>query len=147
MAQRLCPPGRSGKGAASYRQDLAGRLSRSLVSAARMRRNRPNRGICHSIEPRDSLPPDQSRYLYKNVPADWGPSDLCSGRERNHQEAPMKPRVYRSAVAVGVATIASSMIVQAQMRDRLEKISGVAVGDGIQKNLGGQIGTGRGSVS
>ena len=59
----------------------------------------------------------------------------------------MKPRVYRSAVAVGIATIASSMIVQAQMRDRLEKISGVAVGDGIQKNLGGQIGTGRGSVS
>jgi hypothetical protein len=59
----------------------------------------------------------------------------------------MKPRVYRFAVAVGVATIASSLPAQAQMRDRLEKISGVAVGDGIQKNLGGQIGTGRGSVN
>jgi hypothetical protein len=59
----------------------------------------------------------------------------------------MKLRVYRIAVAVGVATIASSLPAQAQMRDRLEKISGIAVGDGIQKNLGGQIGTGRGSVN
>ena len=59
----------------------------------------------------------------------------------------MKLRVYRIAIAVGVATIASSMTAQAQMRDRLEKISGIAVGDGIQKNIGGQIGTGRGNVN
>ena len=59
----------------------------------------------------------------------------------------MKPRVYRIAVAVGIATIASWMTAQAQMRDRLEKISGIAVGDGIQKNIGGQIGAGRGDVN
>ena len=58
----------------------------------------------------------------------------------------MKLRVYRIAVALGVATIAAAGTAQAQMRDRLEKISGIAVGDGIQKNIGGQIGTGRGNV-
>ena len=58
----------------------------------------------------------------------------------------MKLRVYQAAVAVGLVTVASADIAQAQMRDRLEKISGIAVGDGIQKNIGGQIGTGRGSI-
>jgi len=59
----------------------------------------------------------------------------------------MKLRVYGIAVALGVVTVASAGTARAQMRDRLEKISGIAVGDGIQKNIGGQIGTGRGSVN
>lgn len=57
----------------------------------------------------------------------------------------MRLRVYGMVLALGVTTVASSTA-EAQLRDRLEKISGIAVGDGIQKNLGGQIGTGRGSV-
>src|SRR5262245_27013324 len=61
------------------------------------------------------------------------------------RSAPMKLRVYGLAVAAGVAAVASQLPAQAQMRDRLEKISGIAVGDGIQKNIGGQIGTGRGN--
>jgi mono/diheme cytochrome c family protein len=59
----------------------------------------------------------------------------------------MKLRVYGIAVALGVVTVASAGTARAQMRDRLEKISGIAVGDGIQKNIGGQIGTGRGDVN
>jgi hypothetical protein len=59
----------------------------------------------------------------------------------------MKLRVYRIAVAVGLAAVASAGTAEAQMRDRLEKISGIAVGDGIQKNIGGQIGAGRGNAA
>jgi hypothetical protein len=58
----------------------------------------------------------------------------------------MKLRVYGVAVAGGLLAVALAEPAQAQLRDRLEKISGIAVGDGIQKNLGGQIGTGRGNV-
>jgi mono/diheme cytochrome c family protein len=57
----------------------------------------------------------------------------------------MKRRVYRVAIVAGLVTVVSAETANAQMRDRLEKISGIAVGDGIQKNIGGQIGTGRGN--
>ena len=57
----------------------------------------------------------------------------------------MKLRVYRIAVAVGLVTVASADTAQAQMRDTLEKISGNAVNEGIHKNIGGQIGAGRGN--
>ena len=59
----------------------------------------------------------------------------------------MKLRVYGAAVVAGAMTVGLAETADAQMRDRLEKISGIAVGDGIQKNIGGQIGTGRGSVN
>jgi len=48
------------------------------------------------------------------------------------------------AVAVGVVTVAFAGSVRAQLRDTLEKISGNAVNEGIHKNIGGQIGNGRG---
>jgi len=57
----------------------------------------------------------------------------------------MKLRVYGSAVAMGLATIALAETANAQMRDTLEKISGNAVNEGIHKNIGGQIGAGRGN--
>jgi hypothetical protein len=58
----------------------------------------------------------------------------------------MKLRVYGAAVVAGAMTVGLAETANAQMRDRLEKISGIAVGDGVQKNIGGQIGTGRGNI-
>jgi hypothetical protein len=57
----------------------------------------------------------------------------------------MKLRVYGIAVAAGLMTVALAETAHAQMRDTLEKISGNAVNEGIHKNLGGQIGNGRGN--
>jgi hypothetical protein len=57
----------------------------------------------------------------------------------------MKLRLYGVSVVAGLMTVGLAETADAQMRDRLEKISGIAVGDGIQKNIGGQIGTGRGN--
>ncbi len=57
----------------------------------------------------------------------------------------MKVRVYVVAAAVGLMTVASATTSRAQMRDTLEKISGNAVNEGIHKNIGGQIGAGRGN--
>ena len=57
----------------------------------------------------------------------------------------MKLRVYLIAVTVGLVTVASVKRAHAQMRDTLEKISGNAVNEGIHKNIGGQIGAGRGN--
>ena len=57
----------------------------------------------------------------------------------------MKLRVYLIAVAVGVVTVASAETARAQLRDTLEKISGNAINEGIHKNIGGQIGAGRGN--
>src|SRR6187399_972499 len=57
----------------------------------------------------------------------------------------MKLRVYGLTAAVSLATVVTAETAHAQMRDTLEKISGNAVNEGIHKNIGGQIGTGRGS--
>ena len=57
----------------------------------------------------------------------------------------MKRRVFGVAVAAGLAGVAFAGSANAQMRDTLEKISGNAVNEGIHKNLGGQIGNGRGN--
>ena len=57
----------------------------------------------------------------------------------------MKLRVYLIAVTVGLVTAASVKSAHAQLRDTLEKISGNAVNEGIHKNIGGQIGAGRGN--
>ena len=57
----------------------------------------------------------------------------------------MKLRVYGVTVAVGLMTVALAEPAQAQLRDTVEKISGNAVNEGIHKNLGGQIGQGRGN--
>ena len=57
----------------------------------------------------------------------------------------MKVRVHGIAVAFGLMTIALAEPAHAQMRDTLEKISGNAVNEGIHKNIGGQIGAGRGN--
>jgi hypothetical protein len=53
--------------------------------------------------------------------------------------------VFGVAVAAGLAAVAFAGSANAQMRDTLEKISGNAVNEGIHKNLGGQIGNGRGN--
>jgi len=57
----------------------------------------------------------------------------------------MKVRVHGIGVAVGLLTVALAEPAHAQMRDTLEKISGNAVNEGIHKNIGGQIGAGRGN--
>jgi hypothetical protein len=57
----------------------------------------------------------------------------------------MKLRVYLVAVAAGAVTVAAAETANAQMRDTLEKISGNTVNEGIHKNIGGQIGAGRGN--
>ena len=57
----------------------------------------------------------------------------------------MRLRVYAVAVATGALMLASVETANAQMRDTLEKISGNAVNEGIHKNIGGQIGAGRGN--
>lgn len=57
----------------------------------------------------------------------------------------MRLRVYLTTIAVGLVTVAAAKSVQAQMRDTLEKISGNTVNEGIHKNIGGQIGAGRGN--
>jgi mono/diheme cytochrome c family protein len=57
----------------------------------------------------------------------------------------MKLRAYGIAIAVGLVTVAAAKTADAQMRDTLEKISGNTVNEGIHKNLGGQIGAGRGN--
>jgi hypothetical protein len=59
----------------------------------------------------------------------------------------MKLRVYGLTVAVGLATVVSAQNAQAQMRDTVEKITGNAVNEGVHKNLGGQIGAGRGNAA
>jgi hypothetical protein len=57
----------------------------------------------------------------------------------------MKLRVYGIAVVAGLATVAWVSSADAQLRDTVEKISGNAVNEGIHKNIGGQIGAGRGN--
>ncbi|HEY7375797.1 MAG TPA: di-heme oxidoredictase family protein [Polyangia bacterium] len=57
----------------------------------------------------------------------------------------MKIRVYGLAVAVGLVTVAAANTADAQLRDTVEKISGNVVNEGIHKNIGGQIGAGRGN--
>ena len=57
----------------------------------------------------------------------------------------MRLRGYGLTVAIGIAALAWAGDANAQMRDTLEKISGNTVNEGIHKNLGGQIGNGRGN--
>src|SRR5262245_54423670 len=57
----------------------------------------------------------------------------------------MRLRVYLTTVAVSLVTVAAASSAQAQLRDTVEKISGNTVNEGIHKNIGGQIGAGRGN--
>jgi hypothetical protein len=65
--------------------------------------------------------------------------------EIHERRAPIKRGVYGIAVAAGLVTVAFAGSANAQMRDTLEKISGNTVNEGIHKNIGGQIGNGRGN--
>jgi hypothetical protein len=57
----------------------------------------------------------------------------------------MKLRVYGLAAAAGLMTMTTAEMAQAQLRDTVEKISGNAVNEGVHKNIGDQIGSGRGN--
>src|SRR4029079_10403890 len=78
------------------------------------------------------------------MPARNRTSDFLS-RRVHERSVLMKRRVFGVAVAAGLAGVAFAGSANAQMRDTLEKISGNAVNEGIHKNLGGQIGNGRGN--